>query len=1384
MARAGILNAWYYYDQRFDVSGGRLILRGTNGSGKSRALEMLLPFVLDADRRRMDATGAGKVRLEDLMEAGCGDANVRLGYLWLELVRYLPADGARAAPGGREHLTVGAAVRFSRSTKEAKAWYFLTPLRVDEGLSLMDADRAPLSVHQLTQLVGEERITTSPDTHRERVAAQVFGLPGASGRERFTGLLQLLHTLRAPDVGNRIDEGGLPAILSDALPPLADKALTAAGEKLDGLNETRKAQENLELACRQVSAFAAVYRRYATAVMREQASRTRRTAEAARTAVLEERRQEQRRLDLADQAAHARARQEELGDYCEELQATITGIKESRAYKDARELDERQGRLEALGEAADSAFSAADSARAAEHHASEAVDEAVEDVRAAAAAADAALEKTRADLDGARLHPVLPARIAAQVERAQPVLDLVRTERMLEAAALPRPAVLQLMPAPVELEKSLTALGEQAPVLRTAAAARRDQAEARRRHARELDEERPRVEQLEVLAEQAAQETVAVEEEARAAAGRRDDAALALAGAWAAWSAGEATTAVLGCEVDWAAGPAGPLLADMGLLVGDDDGGGDSEEGLARLDAAAGWAAGGARESLAHRRALLDAADSADRKRIRALEDETQELRVVDPPPPAPEWTAGPPAGSVPLWKALEFTEQASDEDRAGLEGALLASGLLTAALGQDSTLRADDGSVLVRADGPRVLRSVRQVLAPAPDCPVPAARVLAVLDQIALDTSGSPVWIDRTGGWGNGLLCGRHRAPAARYVGAAARAAARERRLAEITAELDALESAAEQRDGQREEVDEALARLEQHLLTAPRSTALAAARREARRARQVAERARHRATRLAAEAGERQRTLQARLLAHKDACAAFSLPHAHDALLAARDAAGAAVASATHLHQAARTVRERLERLGRAEQATTQARAVRVAAEQHAQVRWTTWAAEENALAAIRESLGADAEAVTRTLTQAQDAHAHAKTDLKAANRQATDLAARAADAAARAEAASTAASAATEAMRAEARALAARCAHPGLACARRPDASPVAWDDDGPVDPAAAARLADAALDGLTDRSATADATAVLRAQNALDHGISGILDVDSRVEDGVHLVQLCNASGRRWVGDTESELTVLRDRGRAALTERERAAFTTFVLDGVAQELRDRIRQAGRLVEAMNASLATISTSHGIGVELTWSLREPGSTTARIEELLRLDPAVMRSDQQDELITLLRAEVNARFSSAPETGYAAHLRAAFDYRLWYTMEVVITGPEQGQRRRISRRAKLSQGETRFVSYVALFAAVDAYLSGLPDTGRALRLILLDDAFAKVDDRTIGELMDLLVRLDLDFVMTGHALWGFYPQVPALDVYEVRRAEGRPAVALHIHWDGSKRHLKAAV
>ena len=69
LSRAGIHQVWQY-DDEFCFGDGRLLLRGKNGAGKSKALEVLLPFLLDGDTRKLDAAGGGKTTLKWLMLDG------------------------------------------------------------------------------------------------------------------------------------------------------------------------------------------------------------------------------------------------------------------------------------------------------------------------------------------------------------------------------------------------------------------------------------------------------------------------------------------------------------------------------------------------------------------------------------------------------------------------------------------------------------------------------------------------------------------------------------------------------------------------------------------------------------------------------------------------------------------------------------------------------------------------------------------------------------------------------------------------------------------------------------------------------------------------------------------------------------------------------------------------------------------------------------------------------------------------------------------------------------------------------------------------------------------------------------------------------------------
>ena len=84
--RAGILNVWRYFDEVFEFHQGRLLLRGENGSGKSKALELLLPFLFDANLRanRLSTFGTSERTMHwNLMGDGATGAT-RVGYVWLE----------------------------------------------------------------------------------------------------------------------------------------------------------------------------------------------------------------------------------------------------------------------------------------------------------------------------------------------------------------------------------------------------------------------------------------------------------------------------------------------------------------------------------------------------------------------------------------------------------------------------------------------------------------------------------------------------------------------------------------------------------------------------------------------------------------------------------------------------------------------------------------------------------------------------------------------------------------------------------------------------------------------------------------------------------------------------------------------------------------------------------------------------------------------------------------------------------------------------------------------------------------------------------------------------------------------------------------------------
>ena len=307
-------------------------------------------------------------------------------------------------------------------------------------------------------------------------------------------------------------------------------------------------------------------------------------------------------------------------------------------------------------------------------------------------------------------------------------------------------------------------------------------------------------------------------------------------------------------------------------------------------------------------------------------------------------------------------------------------------------------------------------------------------------------------------------------------------------------------------------------------------------------------------------------------------------------------------------------------------------------------------------------------------------------------------------------------------------------------------------------------------------------ILSRYDRLSEALPGGYDTAIDEQGGVKVVHVADDSGRQTLAVVAARLADEAEAARGRLAAREREVLERFLLRELADEVRSKLLDALDLVAGANRTLAGVSTSHGKGAHLDWKLRDDAAAPAGVAARLLVDE--LRDEAADaQLRDTLLALIEAERAADPAAGYEQHLRAALDYRGWHRFTVKVTdSAHPGSSRVLSSRLGLSQGEQRVLSYLALFAAAASHFEAIArDTPTAPRMLLLDDAFAKVDEPTHGHLLGLLVRLKLDFVLTSERMWGCFPSVPSLEIYEAVRDPALPGVALvHFRWDGHQRHL----
>jgi uncharacterized protein (TIGR02680 family) len=803
----------------------------------------------------------------------------------------------------------------------------------------------------------------------------------------------------------------------------------------------------------------------------------------------------------------------------------------------------------------------------------------------------------------------------------------------------------------------------------------------------------------------------------------------------------------------------------------------------------------GALRDIAEKRAALKQLLEANRSEIQILETERERLVAGEdrrpPVPPTRDAESRTQRAGAPLWQLFDFIKDFSMAQKAGLEAALEASGLLDAWLTPEGVVldpATQDVWLVPRA---RQIHSLANWLIPAANDQVSAETIQQVLASIAcgeVEDTQAEAWVAPDGRFRLGPVRGAWSKPAAEYIGFAAREAARQRRLEEIATRLAELSEQAVRHKQALADLQERQTAIETAQRQAPTDDAL----RSAHAAFATAEKQRRVAQTRVAEADLRLQQAEHLWARARDAlefdAQDLRLPLTAEALALVSQRLGDYRDAVKDLLHAARNLglarRELADQIAREQAALALAESLTIESRQHSH-------SAEAALArrdVLRETVGAAVADLEAKLKAVADAVAQGERELDQARQDLSEAQQQRAKAEQKSEDAAQVLEERT-AQRKHAVARLQEFTGTGLLEVAVPDIQfpdlATAWN----VDPALTmARRVEQALEQIS-----AEDSDWTRIQNQISHDYTQLgqaltahhQQVQAETTDYGLIVRIIYGNRPERPDVLERRLDAEIAERRQVLTAREREVLENHLQREVAAQLQRLLQEAQRRVQTINTEIERRPTSTGVRFRLDWQVLPEGETGAPVglaaARARLLNRAADAWSEEDRRVVgeFLENGIAAERAQDKDGGGSLleHLSRALDYRRWHRFRV--QRYQDSAWRPLSGPA--SSGERALGLTVPLFAAASSHYASC-GSPKAPRLVLLDEAFAGIDDEARAHCMALIREFDLDFVMTSEREWGCYAELPGVAICQLVRREGIDAVYVsRWTWDGRVRQAE---
>ncbi len=1321
--RGGLLNLYRYDYEEFWYEDGRLLLRGNNGTGKSRVLALQLPFLLDGEvaAHRVEPDGDPAKRMEwNLL---LGKYHERTGYTWLEF-------GRCDADGTPRFVTIGCGLAAVEGRAQLNRWFFVTRRRVGEDLFLQAATGQPLNRERLTESLGEHgQVFVTAAEYRRAVDESLFQL----GEQRYGALVDLLIQLRQPQLSRQLDEKRLSYALAEALAPLSSQILADVAESFRSLDSDRHALSDFSAAHQGTDQFLTEYRRYVQIAARRRADDVRQ-AHNRYDATMRRLRAAEADRDAAQQTLTElthRLLQLELDQ--QGAETAVRTLEDSPQMRGARELDaakrDSEEKLAEANRAADDHQRATREQQrlvAAEQDERKQADEFRRDLQAKATTVMQRAGQCGLEAEQRRVaHPLDASRIAsaAPVSAVRQTLDEA-IHRRFTAARHVR-----------ELNQKIS---EAAVALSTA---------------KQLQENL--ASQLEEALDQQKQSHHRLAHEVNATTD-----------AYRHWHRE---------LVEMSAVPPDRLDSEFREWV-------ERSDGASPLTRAVQSALNEATARLVSERAYFEQELATAEAGLTGLQAEYDRLQAGHHEPPTAPHTRDVAARSTragaPLWQVVDFRADLPDDARAGLEAAMEAAGLLDAWLTPDGRLldtREHDTFVIAGSnsavhDG----KSLADVLAPAVARTDPRVAeltdetVAAVLGCIGLGRDAGPTWVDFDGRWRMGPLHGAWYKRAAEHIGETARETARRQRLEILACEIEIAESEVA---AVREEVirlEQQTRAMQDEAARAPsdelvRQT-LAAISEKQRIVNDLRGRVAEKDGIVALRRRQYDESVTTRDLSARDLQVerwAANPQELEDALTAYRQS----------LFEWWPAIRDFVGQRDRAALAAAAATEAGSEAQRRAEVLHDAQRRAEAAASrfdTLFGAIGAAVEEIQQRLETARRQVEQLKRDWRSQDDERTKAKVSEALACERVKTANDELQRNTDEREAAVTHLK-RFAVTRLLTIAMPDLEAedsATWSITRSVD---LARAVEASLGEVAS-----DDAAWERSQKTIHKHIEELKTALTRygyepeavLEDSVFVVTVPFQGRSCTMSELRAALADEITSRQELLNAREREVLENHLIGEVATHLHELLHLAERWVENVNRELAERPMSTGMKLRFVWRPADegPAGVAEARKRLLRADGTWSPGDRE-ALGRFLQEQIqNVRAANVVGT-WQEHLTQALDYRRWHTFD--IERHQDGQWRRLTRRTHGtgSGGEKAIALTIPQFAAAAAHYSSADKL--APRLILLDEAFVGIDADMRSKCMGLLHAFDLDFAMTSEREWGCYATLPALAIYQLASRQGIDAV-----------------